>query len=186
MRADEAQGPIGPDEPYFDEDTSSRTRSFDSNLLREPLTVLPTRTPILLSPSNSVTDAMRAMQKEHRGCVLISEDGTDRTALQGICTERDVLVRIIDRGRNPATIELREVMTSQPEALPTSAKVAWVLNMMSVGGFRHVPVVDDAVRPVAVVSVRDVVQFMVEAFPNEILNLPPEFGAVRYKERDGA
>ncbi len=36
------------------------------------------------------------------------------------------------------------------------------------------------------VSVRDVVEFLVEAFPREILNLPPEFGAVRYQERDGA
>ncbi len=186
MRADEAPGPIGPDEAYDDDERKSSKRVFDARLLREPMSVLPTRTPILLTPKNSATDAMRAMQREHRGCVLITEDGTERSTLRGIFTERDVLLRIIDRGRNPASIELREVMTSDPEALPASAKVAWVLNMMSVGGFRHVPVVDDALRPVAVVSVRDVVQFLVEAFPGEILNLPPEFGTVRYRERDGA
>lgn len=184
--ADEAAGPIAPDEAYFDDEKKSRKRVFDAQLLREQLTVLPTRNPLLLSPGNSATDAMRAMQREHRGCVLISEDGTDRSRLLGIFTERDVLLRIIDRGRNPATIELGEVMTSDPEALPLSARVAWILNMMSVGGFRHVPVVDDAYRPVTVVSVRDVVQFLVEAFPGEILNLPPDFGAARFRAREGA
>jgi CBS domain-containing protein len=83
-------------------------------------------------------------------------------------------------------VTLEEVMTRDPEALPATAPVAWVLNKMEVGGFRHVPAVDEAGRPVFVVSVRDVVQFLVEAFPEEVLNLPPEFGAPRYTTRDGA
>ena len=64
--------------------------------------------------------------------------------------------------------------------------MAWVLNKMSVGGFRHVPAVDEQGRPAFVVSVRMVVQFLVDAFPDQILNLPPEFGASRYRDRDGA
>jgi CBS domain-containing protein len=129
---------------------------------------------------------MRAMQRQHRGCVLVTEDGTARTRMLGIFTERDVLLRIIDRGRNPQAIALSEVMTSEPEALPAEARIAWVLNLMSVGGFRHVPVVDSEGRPVTVVSVRDVVQFLVEAFPSAVHNLPPEFGPVRYRTRGGA
>jgi len=38
---------------------------------------------------------------------------------------------------------------------------------------------------VAVISVRDIVEFLVEAFPNEILNLPPDFGARKHIPRDG-
>jgi CBS domain-containing protein len=52
---------------------------------------------------------------------------------------------------------------------------------MSVGGFRHVPVVDAEGRPVFILSVRDVVQFLVEAFPREILNL----GGNIHREREG-
>jgi CBS domain-containing protein len=174
------------DEAYFDEETGRRKRVFDAGLLREPVTVLPVRTPILLSPTDSATEAMRAMQRKHRGCVLVSEDGSSRSRLLGIFTERDVLIRIIDRGRNPATLELAEVMTSDPESLPATAQVAWVLNMMSVGGFRHVPVIDEGGRPVSVVSVRDVVQFLVESFPREVMNLPPGFGAGAFRTRDGA
>jgi CBS domain-containing protein len=180
-----ALDPELPDEDYF-EDPLSKQRVFDARLLREPVTVLPTRSAIYFPPSGSASDAMRAMQRQHRGCVLITEDGTPRSQLVGIFTERDVLIRIIDRGRNPVTLELSEIMTEDPEVLPADARIAWVLNVMSVGGIRHVPVVDEMGRPVAVVSVRDVVQFLVESFPGEVLNLPPEFGAVRYRTRDGA
>ena len=175
-----------PDDAYFDEDASSAVRVFDSNLLQEPLTVLPTPTPLVFSLRDSSSDAMKAMQREHRGCVLVTEAGTPGELLIGIFTERDVLLRVIDRGRHPSTVTVEEVMTRDPECLPKNASLAWVLNKMSVGGFRHVPAVDDEGRPAFVVSMRMVVQFLVESFPNEILNLPPEYGAQRYQDRDGA
>lgn len=175
------------DDAYYDEDRRDHSReSFDVRLLREPLTVLPTRSPICFKASDAVSEAMRAMQREHRGCVLITEDGTSGSRLTGIFTERDILLRVIDRGRNPATVTLGEVMVRDPECLASDARIAWVLNKMSVGGFRHVPAIDDEGRPVMIVSVRDVVQLLVERFPNEILNLPPEHGMKRYRARDGA
>ena len=126
------------------------------------------------------------MQREQRGCVLITRDGTPGTPLIGIFSERDVLFRIVDRGRNPATLPLSEVMTTEPESLPEEASIAWVLNKMAVGGFRHVPVVDDMGRLVFVVSVRDVVEFLVDFFPSDVLNLPPEYGPPRSSKREGA
>lgn len=176
------------DDPYFDGERTSkrRNRPFDASLLRESTRVLPTRHPLLFAPSHTVTQAMRAMQKEHRGCVLVTEDGTADTRVVGIFTERDVLLRIVDRGRNPATLALAEVMTRDPDSLPVEAGVAWVLNKMCVGGFRHVPVVDREGRPVCVVSVRDIVELLVERFPREVLTLPPEYGADVARTREGA
>ena len=77
-------------------------------------------------------------------------------------------------------------MTRDPETLPVDARIAWALNMMSIGGFRHVPVVDREGRPTAVVAVRDIVELLVESFPAEILNLPPDFGRKKSRARDGA
>ena len=104
----------------------------------------------------------------------------------GVFTERDVLFRIVDRGRNPAQLPLQEVMTPDPETLSVRSTVAHALNKMSVGGFRHIPVVDDEHRPAFVVSVRDVVEFLVESFPREVLNLPPMDGAKSQRSREGA
>jgi CBS domain-containing protein len=175
------------DDAYFEDRSAARSgRPFDARLLRQSLRVLPVRHPLTVSPTHTVTQAMRAMQKEHRGCVLITEDGSASTRVQGIFTDRDVLLRVVDRGRNPATLPLLEVMTRDPECLPLDASVAWVLNKMSVGGFRHVPVVDKEGRPAFVVSVRDVVELLVEHFPREILTLPPTYGADVAREREGA
>jgi len=162
-------------------------RVFDASILKQPMTVLPQRSPICFARDQFVSEAMHAMQKEHRGCVLITEEGGMESALVGIFTERDGLYRIIDRGRNPATLPLHEVMTRQPDALLENSTVAFVLNRMAVGGYRHVPVVDAAERPVAIISVRDVVEFLVDQFPREIMNLPPGVGAnIARTSREGA
>jgi CBS domain-containing protein len=173
------------DDPYFDEGPRRRL-SFDARLLQEPLTLLPSRPPLTLSRTDSVKEAMHAMRKRHRGCVLITADGSLRSPLVGIFTERDVLLKIIDSGRNPADVPLSDVMTDHPESLPIDAKLAWALNMMSVGGFRHLPVTDDRGWPAFILSVRDIVEFLVESFPAEILNLPPDFRREKGLPRDGA
>lgn len=168
------------DEAYF-EAAVERPRVFDSTLLQAPAAVLQARRARTLSRSDSVTDAVRTMQKEHRGVVLITEDGSDASRVVGVFTERDVLFRIIDGGRNPATLPLEQVMTPDPECLTDDGTVADVLRLMSVGGFRHVPIVDERGHPVCVVSVRDVVDLLVEAFPAEIMNC----GGDRQSEREG-
>ena len=171
------------DDTYFEQ---PRGRAgFDVELVREPLSQLPVRDALVLGTHNTVTEAVRSMQRDHIGCVLVTDDGSRDSKLVGIFTERDVLIRIVDRGKNPATLPLSEVMTPEPEVLPLRSTVAYALNKMSVGGFRHIPVVDEEHRPAFVVSVRDIVEFLVEAFPREVLNLPIE-GHGSQKAREGA
>ncbi|MBW2242305.1 MAG: CBS domain-containing protein [Deltaproteobacteria bacterium] len=171
------------DEAYFDslKGRGPVDRGFDTRLLHEPASILPARKPVVLGPASSVTDAIRAMKGEHRGVVLVTEDGTPGTPIIGIFSERDVLFRVVDGGRNPATLALSEVMTPDPECLDEEGTIADTLNQMSVGGFRHVPIVDGKGRPTFVVSVRDIVQFLVDAFPREILNQSGD----RQSQREG-
>ena len=171
------------DDPYFE--TPRERRGFDADLIQGPLTELPVRGLLTLSATDTVTSAMRAMQREHTGCVVVTDDGTKQSKLVGIFTERDVLFRIVDRGKNPATLPLGEVMTPDPEVLSVKSTIAYALNKMCVGGFRHVPAVDDEHRPAFVVSVRDIVEYLVAAFPREVLNLPVE-GQPTTKTREGA
>ena len=63
-------------------------------------------------------------------------------------------------------------------------RLAHALNKMSIGGFRHVPAVDDEHWPRRVVSVKDIVDYVVEAFPREVLNLP--VGKAAQQAREGA
>jgi len=66
------------------------------------------------------------------------------------------------------------VMTRDPEVFQPEDSIAHILNAMHVGGYRHVPVVDDQQRPVAVISIKDIIGFILDHFAEDILNLPPK------------
>jgi CBS domain-containing protein len=150
-------------------DSSEQTaRVLDQRMIREPIRLLRPnpRAPLALGPDDSVEAAWHLMRDERVGCVLIVENG----ALVGIVSERDLLMRV-DVPRSPQP--LRDVMTPEPETLSPDDPIVYALNKMSVGGFRHVPLVDAGGRPVGVVSVKDVINYIVDFFPNDVLTVPP-------------
>jgi CBS domain-containing protein len=157
-------------------------RRLYEHLIREPIGKSDPRPAVCVNPRTSVADAIALMKQHGVGCVLVEVD----RRLAGIFTERDVLFRVVGNGREAARTPVADVMTPDPECLTMQDELAWVLNMMAVGGFRHVPIVDDAGRPVAVISVRHIVERLVEFFPNEVLNLPSHPGKNIAHTREGA
>jgi CBS domain-containing protein len=142
-------------------------RVLDERMLREPIRRLEPRAPLALPPDGTVAEAVRLMREEGVGCVLAVES----QRVVGILTERDVLMKVgdADLGR-----PIGDLMTAQPEVLGLEDPIVYALNKMSVGGFRHVPLVDPEGRPVGVVSVRDIVDYIVDFFPNEVRTVPPD------------
>jgi CBS domain-containing protein len=78
----------------------------------------------------------------------------DGDKLQGIFTERDLLIRVVAAGLDPAKTEVGKVMTRDPDRIEASAPVIEAIRRMDEGCFRHMPVVDGN-RIVGVVSWRD-------------------------------
>ena len=74
------------DEGYFEEESKPQVRGFDARLLQEPISVVSTRAPLLFSEDASTSAAMKAMQSEHSGVVLITRDGSAQSAAG--CTQR--------------------------------------------------------------------------------------------------
>lgn len=153
---------------------------LDSSTFKKPIKNLKVRKPVEVPPNQTVAEAVSLMQQRKLGCVLVTENGK----MVGIFTERDVLTRVFGR-KDVDKLLVRDVMTSNPEAFQPEDSIAYVLNAMSVGGYRHVPVVDDKRKPMAVISVRDIVSFIIEHFPEEVLNLPPE-PIRKTEQREGA
>lgn len=119
-----------------------------------------------------VSKAIEVMRKKGLGAVLVVERKRPRK-LAGILTERDLLQRVLAK-RNYARLPLEKVMTKAPETLRREHSLAYALNKMSVGRFRHVPIVDERGVPVGMLSGRDVVDFIAEVIPEAVLNLPPQ------------
>ncbi|HEX9049049.1 MAG TPA: CBS domain-containing protein [Anaeromyxobacter sp.] len=128
--------------------------------------------PVTVPPDAPVARAVELMRARKVSAVLVVERARARR-LVGIFTERDLVTRALP-ARGWAKARVERFMTRAPEALRARDPIAYAVNKMTLGGFRHVPVVDDAGRPAGMVSAGDVLQFVVELCPEEILNLPPE------------
>jgi CBS domain-containing protein len=149
--------------------TAPARKALDVHSLQEPIQVLPFVPPLCVTRETSVAEAIRLMQEQHVGCILVEEAGR----LVGIFTERDVLNKVAGSTQDPAQTAVETVMTADPEALPVDAPISFALNLMSEGGFRHLPLVNEAHRPVGMLSVKHIVRYLADLFPEEVLNVPP-------------
>jgi CBS domain-containing protein len=142
-----------------------------NSLERELISALRLGPAIALRAGASLQDAVESLQRHHIGCVLVS--GPDGT-LEGIFTERDLLNRVAGKKLDWSECRVSDFMTRDPETLRPDDRIVWALNLMHMGGYRHVPLVDEQNHPVGVISVKDIVEFIVELMPGAILNLPPD------------
>jgi CBS domain-containing protein len=136
--------------------------------------------PLRVRPDQAVADAAALMRQESVGCLLVC----DGDRIVGILTERDLLRRVLAAGK-PLTTPVAECMTPNPVVVHRKEPVGSAVRRMEEGGYRHLPVVDEAGRPVGVLSVKRIVHYLVEHFPSTVYNLPPDPGAVQ-NEREGA
>ena len=151
-------------------DDESPEQAVSAAVLNEMVEALGPAPPILLGESATVFDAVQRMLQARQAGVLIV-DAAGR--LSGIFTERDVLTRVVGRELEPKRTRLGEVMTRDPEALSSRDTVAYAVHCMSVAGYRTVPLVDAARRPIGIVTVSDVIRWLASLFPSTVLNLPP-------------
>src|SRR6185369_6809122 len=138
--------------------------------------------PIHLPAEASVRSAIDTMNEARIGCVMIVRGG----CLVGIFTERDVLTRAAGTGIDLDATPVADLMTPDPECLTLDDGIAYALNKMSIGGFWHVPLVDDYGRPTGLISMRHIVDYLVDLFPRAVLNLPPTPALGMPREREGA
>ncbi len=139
------------------------------NLKVESVCRLQPTPPLCLPPTRRVAEAVALMRQHAVGCVLVCERGQ----LLGIFTERDLLRRVLAPGRR-LDVPLSECMTPDPATVEPAESISSALRRMEEGGYRHLPVVDCAGRPVGVLSVKRIVHYLVEHFPTTIHCLPPD------------
>ena len=157
-------------EDEYSETIDTDLRAIRGALFDDTLAVLSPPEPVCVGESVTVQAAVEAMLARRQAGVLVV-DGAGR--LTGIFTERDVLMRVVGRNLDPNRTAVATVMTPNPEALTRRDRVAYALHCMSVAGYRTVPIIDDAGRPVGVITATDVIRWLTDLFPEAVLNLPP-------------
>jgi len=152
------------------------------SITEERLRVLSRRQPVTVEPGTSLADCVRAIQRTGTGDSVFVCDASGR--LLGVLTERDVFARIVG-----GTIDLQQpvesLMTTDPKTLDLDDTIRDAIVLMRTGRYRNVPMVDANRRLVGVVRQSDIIKFLAESFPEELLNLPPR-PHQRMKEPEGA
>jgi CBS domain-containing protein len=139
------------------------------NLKVESVSRLHPTAPLRVVPAQTVAEAVRLMRENRVGCLLVCRD--DR--LVGIFTERDLVRRVLAAGL-PLSAAVADCMTPDPVTVGPKEPIGAAVRRMEEGGYRHLPVVDDAGRPLGVLSVKRIVHYLAEHFPGTVHNQPPD------------
>ena len=131
---------------------------------------VPHRLAVRVTPDTSLIEVVSQLREHRRGAVIVE----DETGIVGIFTERDVMKRIDHTDQAWHTMKVSEVMTASPKTIRTNQTISDAINAMMVGMFRHLPMVDADGKPAGIVSIRDILMHIVEFFPKEFVNLPPD------------
>lgn len=149
------------------EDALSKTRGkacesavfVDSEFLCRSLSVLNFSEPMLCGLKSSVHQVCQQLQQSNTGCVIVEKnDGL----IAGVFSERDYMLRIYDQDLDLNAVAISEYMTPEPTTVQPDDTIAYCLSLMSLGGFRHLPVVDPEGLPIGLLSIRDIVDGLTE------------------------
>jgi CBS domain-containing protein len=133
------------------------------SIMKNSLSKLKSKAPVIIPPTTTVAEAVELLRGKNIGCVLI---GT-KDKIVGVFSERDVLLRLGEKYQESADQLVTQFMTINPEQLDINTPIAFALNRMSVGHFRHLPITSEG-QLVGIISIRDILSFLSEWYPDLI------------------
>ncbi len=118
---------------------------------------------VTVEPGATVAEAIRVLAEKRIGAALIL--GADRR-IAGIISERDIVRALAERGAGVLDEPVSRMMTRKVETCNETETVATIMERMTAGKFRHMPVVDQG-RLLGVVSIGDIVKHRVHEMERE-------------------
>jgi len=115
---------------------------------------------LAVSPDSPIARVAKDLNAFNRCCLVV-----ENQELKGIVTVRDILKKAMFKGLDLEKTPISQIMTKDPETLNPQDSLAMALNKMSVGGYRHIPIVVGAGR-YSVISVRDILAYLAGQLPS--------------------
>ncbi len=142
-----------------DELAGVASHDIEHNLMHTHLDELLSQDFLTVRSDCPVAEAVRAMVQKGFPCAMVVDDGD----ICGIFTERDALNKLAVEYARKSAHAVSEFMTANPETLDVDAPVAFALNLMVVGGYRHLPIVRDG-KLAGIVSVKHIFAYLSRQF----------------------
>ncbi|MGB9180902.1 MAG: CBS domain-containing protein [Pyrinomonadaceae bacterium] len=112
---------------------------------------------LIVAPDETALEVIRRMNEADAQCVLVVDGGK----LVGIFTEHDVLNKLAGVNARELSASVKELMSENPETLKEADSVAAALNKMSIGRYRHVPIIKSD-GSYAVASIKHVLRYIAQ------------------------
>jgi CBS domain-containing protein len=109
-----------------------------------------------VTESQTILDAVKLMDKQNIGSVVVVQGKKP----VGILTERDMLRKVMAKGKEPKTILIKEVMTPNPKMLSEDATLLDVTKLMNKYGFRHIIIINAAGDLSGMVTAKDLIKLV--------------------------
>jgi CBS domain-containing protein len=125
----------------------------------------------MATPQTTLKEALHIMRTERSGYLVIADE---HSKLQGMFTEREVLMKVLGRKYVSLDSPVSEYMRTDLHTLTKTDTIERALFIMNEFNIRHIPLLDDFGQVCGILSVRTIIRFLAELFPEEIFNLPPK------------
>lgn len=119
---------------------------------------------ITIKPDATLEDAAKLLSERRIGAIVVSSDGRKP---EGILSERDIVRQLGDKGPEVLNLPIREVMTTSVQTCTTGEDALHILERMTQGRFRHLPVVDGDGNMLGVISIGDAVSGRLKELADE-------------------
>jgi CBS domain-containing protein len=119
---------------------------------------------ITVQPDETVSGLLGLLDEHRIGAVVVSSDGT---TVEGIVSERDVVRHLHTVGAGILEAPVSQIMTSEVSTGTAADDIADLAATMTEERVRHVPILDDEGRLVAIVSIGDIVKHRLSELQSE-------------------
>ena len=136
--------------------------------------------PTCVESGTRLDHVLSSMRTEKQNCVLVCKG----PHCIGIFTERDYLNKIIGQNTDISR-PIDDFMSPGPQTLTEEDTVGQAIRIMHQHGYRNVPLVDLKGNCSGLLRIRDIIDFLAELYPQEVLNVPPR-PEQKFPEPDGA
>jgi CBS domain-containing protein len=110
---------------------------------------------VFCTPGDTVSEVAKMMKREDIGPVLIVDSERSKT-LVGIVTDRDLAIKVVGEGRDPKNTKVEDVMTRKLVTCHADDNVENAMKAMAQYQLRRIPVVDENMKLVGIISQADV------------------------------
>jgi len=120
----------------------------------------------------TIRDVVATLSRERIGVVVVSDDGD---TVSGILSERDIIKGLAEKGAKLLDMPARDIMTRSFTPAKIDMPILHVLNQMTQGRFRHMPVIDNG-KLAGLVSIGDAVKLRLDALEAEAESMKEYIG----------